>query len=224
MISMFEFESRGFELFANACGEDELKRLETSLSSVSKCKPGIRLRGLEKLPLELEADGCVGAIAAHRLGRKARPVRAILFDKSATTNWSLGWHQDRTIAVKRRIDVEGFGPWTLKAGLQHVAPPFDLLSRMITIRVHIDPVTQDNSPLLVAVGSHSFGKISEDKIEGIVKASEIFACLAVRGDAWVYSTPILHASEASRSSAGRRVLQVDYSVDELPDGLEWLGV
>lgn len=224
MISMVEFEHRGFALFSNACTEDEINRLEASLSIVSRNKAGVRLSGLDKLSLELEVDGCVGAIAANMLGRKARAVRAILFDKSTTTNWALTWHQDRAIAVKRRIAVDGFGPWTIKAGLQHVAPPFDLLTRMITIRVHLDPVTHDNSPLLVAVGSHSLGKISEDKIAAVVKASETFACLAKRGDVWVYSTSILHASGASRSPTGRRVLQVDYSVDELPDGLEWLGV
>ena len=66
-------------------------------------------------------------------------MRAILFDKTPATNWSLGWHQDRTIAVAKRADVNGFGPWTVKSGLLHVAPPFDILVRMVTLRVHLDP-------------------------------------------------------------------------------------
>jgi len=67
-------------------------------------------------------------------------VRAILFDKNAKTNWSLAWHQDRTICVKQRIEVDGYGPWTTKGRMQHVAPPFDLLARMLTLRVHLDDV------------------------------------------------------------------------------------
>jgi hypothetical protein len=40
----------------------------------------------------------------------------------------------------------------------------------------------------------------------------------------VYATPILHASEAVSVTCRRRVLQIDYSADELTGGLEWLGV
>jgi hypothetical protein len=35
---------------------------------------------------------------------------------------------------------------------------------------------------------------------------------------------ILHASEAARRPARRRVLQVDYAARDLPGALEWLGV
>ena len=49
-------------------------------------------------------------------------------------------------------------------------------------------------------------------------------CVAEAGDVWLYATPILHASEASHRPGHRRVLQVDYAAEELPGGLEWLGV
>jgi hypothetical protein len=52
-------------------------------------------------------------IARRHLGPAARPVSAKLFDKSASRNWALGWHQDRTIAVRARIDTPGYGPWTV---------------------------------------------------------------------------------------------------------------
>lgn len=58
-------------------------------------------------------------------------MRAVLFDKTAITNWALAWHQDRTICVRERVAVEGFGPWTIKRGMHHVAPPFNLLAAMI---------------------------------------------------------------------------------------------
>jgi hypothetical protein len=96
----------------------------------------------------------IGAVARRHLGAGARPVRAILFDKNAEVNWGLAWHQDRTIAVRRRVEVPGFGPWTVKAGMVHVAPPFSLLARMITVRIHLDPVDAANAPLLIAPGSH----------------------------------------------------------------------
>jgi ectoine hydroxylase-related dioxygenase (phytanoyl-CoA dioxygenase family) len=151
-------------------------------------------------------------------------VRAILFDKTAETNWSLAWHQDRTICVRERIEVEGFGPWSIKAGLYHVAPPFDLLARMVTLRVHLDDVPATNAPLLIAPGSHALGKLPVGDVNAVAVRCGTVACLATAGDVWTYSTPILHASEAASLPARRRVLQVDFSTDELPGGLEWLGV
>ena len=183
---------------------------------------GARLQGDAELARLLDGDGAIGRIAAARKGGKARPVRAILFDKSPRTNWGLGWHQDRTIAVRARREVPGFGPWTVKRGMPHVAPPIDLLERLLTVRIHLDDVPADNAPLLVAPGSHRLGRIAEDEIAGVVAECGISECLAAAGDVWLYATPILHASEASRKPGQRRVLQVDYAAEALPGGLEWL--
>jgi ectoine hydroxylase-related dioxygenase (phytanoyl-CoA dioxygenase family) len=108
--------------------------------------------------------------------------------------------------------------------MQHVAPPFDLLARMVTLRVHLDDTPADNSPLLIAPGSHSVGRVQIGDYAEIVRRFGTYACLAHAGDVWLYSTPILHASEAARVLGHRRVLQIDYSADELSGGLEWLGV
>ena len=81
-----------------------------------------------------------------------------------------------------------------------------------------------NAPLLIALGSHRLGRIAEGDVEAHVRSSTIHACLAQRGDIWLYATPILHASEASAAPTRRRVLQIDYSADTLPTPLEWLGV
>ena len=115
-------------------------------------------------------------------------------------------------------------PWTIKNGLLHVAPPFQILARMITLRAHLDAVPSSNAPLLVAPGSHRLGRIPESEVPDVVKRCGVVACLADAGDVWVYSTPILHASEAAREPAHRRVLQVDFTADDLPGGSQWLGV
>lgn len=154
-----------------------------------------------------------------------RPVRAILFDKTPGANWSLGWHQDRTIAVRQKLVLPGFEKWTRKAGVDHVEPPIALLERMITLRIHLDPVPPDNAPLLVIPGSHRLGLIEESRIPGIVASGNSTACHAEAGDVWAYATPILHASARTKGqSRHRRVLQIDYSADRLPRALEWLGV
>ncbi len=95
---------------------------------------------------------------------------------------------------------------------------------MTTLRVHLDEVTSVNAPLLIAPGSHLLGAIGEADVQGVVEACGVTPCLADAGDIWIYSTPILHASERASSPLHRRVLQVDYAIDPLPGGLQWLGV
>lgn len=199
-------------------------RLTTILAPFAADAPGIRLHGVPGLSDLLDATGPIGAIAAGYARGPMMPVRALLFDKTRRTNWSLGWHQDRTIAVRSRIDSPGFGPWTVKAGIQHVEPPFDIIGRMITLRVHLDPVPDDNAPLLVAPSSHRLGRIAESDIAATIERCGAMTCLADSGDVWVYATAILHASAAAEMPARRRVLQVDYSADELPAGLDWAGI
>ena len=196
-----------------------LLALEGVLAGLPADRAGIRLHGVTGLAKILSA---IQSRAAQLAGRQ--PVRAILFDKSEAANWALGWHQDRTIAVKARADVPGYGPWSVKAGLQHVEPPFELIERMRTIRIHLDPVDETNAPLLVAPRSHRLGRITEPEIEATAARCGMATCLAERGDIWLYATSILHASAAATAPTHRRVLQVDYSADTLPAPLDWLGL
>jgi len=85
----------------------------SALAPLPEDAAGTRVYGLAALRPFPGADGPI--VAAAILGPGCRAVRADLFDKTAATNWSLAWRQDRVIAVERRVDVEGFGPWTLRA-------------------------------------------------------------------------------------------------------------
>lgn len=196
-----------------------LSALEEALANQPADRAGIRLHGVPGLGAILDT---LPSRAAQLAGRK--PVRAILFDKSADTNWALGWHQDRTIAVTEPIETPGFGPWSVKAGIQHVEPPFAIIEAMRTIRIHLDSVDADNAPLLIAPGSHRLGKLPESEIEAAVARCGTATCLAERGDIWLYATPIVHASAAASQPRRRRVLQVDYAAEALPGGLDWLGI
>jgi ectoine hydroxylase-related dioxygenase (phytanoyl-CoA dioxygenase family) len=217
------FETDGAELYKEAL-KPCMAEMETALSGLALDKAGIRIHSINALEPLLAGDGCIGAVAKRVLGPKAMPVRATLFNKTRETNWSLAWHQDRTICVKQRLEAPGFGPWTIKCGMHHVAPPFSLLSRMVTLRAHLDDVPPGNAPLLVAPGSHTFGRIPVDAVNRVVRRCGVAACLADAGDLWLYATPILHASDAAIVTAKRRVLQIDFAAETLPYGLEWLGV
>jgi hypothetical protein len=182
--------------------------------------PGRRLRAAGFAMLIAPATDAARSL----IGKAARPVRAVLFDKTSKTNWALGWHQDRTIVVRERREVAGFGPWSRKQGLLHVAPPLEILQGMATLRIHLDPAGEGNAPLKVAIGSHRLGLVRARDAAARAAEHRLLICLAQAGDVWAYSTPILHASDRARTPSRRRVLQVDYAALDLPSGLEWAGI
>lgn len=201
-----------------------LPMLEELLADLPNDRAGIRIYDRPKLAEILSPDSRFGQMLRPYVVTQHQPVRAIMFDKSAVKNWALGWHQDRTIAVKERRDITGFGPWSVKDGVQHVEPPFDIMERMVTIRIHLDDVPTDNAPLLIALGSHRAGKLRAKEVDLVATRASITECLASVGDVWFYSTPIVHASAASVLKKRRRVLQIDYAPFGLPGDLEWLGL
>lgn len=215
--------NHGAQHFARAA-TDVVGDIGAAVSALPAKPAGTRLFGLELLAPILDETGPLTAIAQSLIGPRARAVRALLFDKISSSNWSLGWHQDRVIAVRERLEVAGFTNWTVKSDVDHVSPPWDLLSQMLTIRVHLNRVTSDNAPLLVAPGSHRMGLIPVSSIDDTVRNCGIAMCLAEAGDVWAYSTPILHASAATTTDQPRRVLQLDYAAFDLPGGLRWKGV
>lgn len=222
--NILRYDRDGAQLHAAVLDHAADKIIKDALAHLPSDKAGLRLKGISALNNYLSDDGVMCRIARSVLGNQAKPVRAVLFDKTPAMNWNLGWHQDRTVVVQRRVETPGYDNWSIKSGLPHVEPPFDLLASMVTIRIHLDEVTASNAPLLVAPGSHRLGRVVEADIPGVVEKCGKFVCLAAVGDVWLYATPILHASHVAQMPTHRRVLQVDYTAQSLPLGLDWLGI
>ena len=217
------FERDGALHAGRRLDDDALETLRALADARIGSRPGARLAGEPVLDRLLAVSGLIGAVAAALTSTAARPARAVMFDKTPDANWSVAWHQDRTLPVRARIEVDGFGPWSTKDGLLHVAPPFEVLARMVTLRVHLDAVDAQNAPLRIALGSHRLGRVAASDADRRAEAMPQSLCLAEAGDIWTYRTPILHASARSARAGRRRVLQVDYADFDLPGGLEWSG-
>jgi hypothetical protein len=83
------FGSDGAQRFAAALDQAGLQSIEAAMTKLPAERAGLRLQNLPALDALLAASGAVGRIAASVLGERCRPVRAVLFDKTAATNWSL---------------------------------------------------------------------------------------------------------------------------------------
>jgi ectoine hydroxylase-related dioxygenase (phytanoyl-CoA dioxygenase family) len=179
-------------------------------------------RNLLSVPIvrELATSKPVREIVETILGPQCFAVRGIFFNKTQESNWKVVWHQDLTIAVRERREVDGFGPWSKKAGITHVQPPAETMSRMLAIRLHLDGSGPDNGPLRVIAGSHSEGRLSAKQVENRQK-SNCVTCIVPRGGALLMRPLLLHASSACTVPKPRRVIHFEFAAEDLPEGLQW---
>jgi ectoine hydroxylase-related dioxygenase (phytanoyl-CoA dioxygenase family) len=155
------------------------------------------------------------------LGPGARVVRGVYFDKHRDANWKVAWHQDLTIAVRERGEADGYGPWSLKAGINHVQPPAEVLEGILALRIHFDDTDATNGALRVLPGSHKYGRLSAPDIQTRKSKSQVATCTVPAGGVMLMRPLLLHASSAATHPRRRRVLHFEYSALALPGGMAW---
>jgi ectoine hydroxylase-related dioxygenase (phytanoyl-CoA dioxygenase family) len=171
---------------------------------------------------KLAEGSLVESLVEPHLGSGAFLVRSLFFDKTPDANWKVAWHQDLTIAVREKIEVSGFTPWSLKEGVQHVQPPASILERMLTVRLHLDDCDAANGPLQVIPGSHKSGRLTARQISKWRRQSPPIICTVPRGGAVVMRPLLVHASSPAVEPKHRRVVHLEFAAESLPGGLSWL--
>jgi ectoine hydroxylase-related dioxygenase (phytanoyl-CoA dioxygenase family) len=131
------------------------------------------------------------------------------------------WHQDLAIAVAEQIETEGFGAWSVKEGIIHVQPPPQILTTMVTLRLHLDDCNVDNGALRVLPGLHLGGGLSTQAIADFAGKNSPVVCEMAKGSALLMRPLLLHASSPAKNPSHRRVLHVEYAAAQLPNGLKW---
>ena len=205
---MAEFQSQGFELIRAVFTESELESMRSEADRVAKEAGSICVRHLREKSERFDLLACSERLK-ELLPTGLAPVRSILFDKTPKENWPVPWHQDLTITVRERIDIDGYGPWSTKDGAVHVQPPETLLKEMATLRIHLDDTDESNGALRVIPKSHK-RKIGSGEISSHVDTSEV-VCECKAGDVLLMSPLILHASRRSQTPSHRRILHFEYA-------------
>lgn len=154
-------------------------------------------------------------------GQGAFMVRATLFDKTPGANWGVFWHQDLSIAVEEKHDVEGFIAWTRKAGVACVQPPVELMQQVLAVRLHLDDCTADNGPLKVLPGTHRLARMSTAEAERQQQQVSEVVCEVSAGGALLMRPLLLHASSPMEVVSSRRVIHFEFANFELPSPLSW---
>jgi ectoine hydroxylase-related dioxygenase (phytanoyl-CoA dioxygenase family) len=170
---------------------------------------------------ELASDARLMELAQEILGKSAIPFRATLFDKSPTSNWLVVWHQDTALPLRERREISGWGPWSIKDGVNYAHAPASALEQVLALRLHLDDSRAENGPLRVLPRTHTLGVLSDETLHDLSAQVEAIDCLVPQGGILAMRPLVVHASSKSQSHAPRRVLHFEYAASEsMAEGLD----
>ena len=215
-------DDSGYAIVERVFDRQELEGVSDAIdaSAVPRSKAGSR--NVLRVP-------AVSALATHRdlmqlartfLGPAAIPFRATLFDKSATSNWLVAWHQDTALPIRRRVDDPSWGAWTTKAGVLHAIAPASALATVVALRVHLDDSSWTNGPLRVLPDTHKLGVLRRDEIARLAKSVPGVECVCPIGGVVAMRPLVVHASSKSRDGTRRRVVHIEFTASIHFAGIE----
>lgn len=156
---------------------------------------------------------------AEMLGPDAGLVRGLFFDKPPSQSWALPWHKDMMISIRATDRVpDGYSEPRLRSGVWCTEPPPSVLQGMLTLRIHLDPMTEDNGPLEVLTGSH----LTEKQLDTANFSAQ--KVLTGAGDVLAMRPLLIHCSGRSKEgmTQHRRVVHLEFAGQpRLADGIEW---
>lgn len=219
---MTDLDGFGFVLADVQLSEDQRNYIATSLPSNADQRGGSRSLLSHPTVLRLIQHRQVAQLLRSLTGRDLVAVAACLLDSTRTPEISAQWHQDRLVAVRERLDVEGYGPWTTRVGISHVEPPASVLDQMVLVQVHLDDVAADNHALRILPGTHRAGKLTIESVQHFLETQTPVAPLIPRGALVVMRPLLLHATSAwSTTSQHYRVLELTFAPSEAITPLQW---
>jgi len=208
-----EIETQGFAIIPDVVPDESVSVLLELLSSthLRRSRAGIRHALQHPAVMDIAQNPRLLDIARGTLGSGAIPFRATLFDKSLSSNWLVVWHQDTALPLRRRIEAEGWGPWSVKHGIIYAHAPATALNHVLALRVHLDDSTVENGPLRVLPATHKLGVLSDDAIHDLAEKLKPVDCVIGKRGILAMRPLIAHASSKSVSEKARRVLHIEYA-------------
>jgi ectoine hydroxylase-related dioxygenase (phytanoyl-CoA dioxygenase family) len=203
----------GYGLIPDVFGKDEILDLLDDLrnENLPKTRAGVRHAMRSAKVQRIALDSRMLDIARDILGSGAIAFRATLFEKLPDSNWLVAWHQDTALPLRDRREVTGWGPWSVKDGVDYAHAPAQALEKVLALRLHLDDSTPDNGPLRVLPGTQRQGLLTDDEIRGVAERAKSIDCLMRLGGIVAMRPLVIHASSKSRTDSPRRVLHIEYA-------------
>jgi len=221
--------NQGFTIVENVFTDKEVDDLLLTISQADTSKPTFRKTNdlfairqfLKEVPASINKVFIknFNNLISELFGDEYFVVKSIYFDKPENSNWFVSYHQDLTISVDKKLDLDGFGPWTAKQNQFAVQPPLDILKDNFTVRIHLDNTDEANGALKVIPASHLKGIYRPETIDWTVENQ--MSCSVKKGGVMFMRPLLLHSSSRTTNNKKRRVLHIEFSRSSLPDNLNW---
>lgn len=152
-------------------------------------------------------------------GNNCFVIKSIYFDKPEKSNWFVSYHQDLTISVNEKAEIDNFTNWTKKHNQYAVQPDTEILESIFTIRIHLDDTTSENGALKVLDKSHLKSVFRIDHLN-LNEEKEVF-CEVQSGSIMLMKPLLFHGSNKTTNDKNRRVIHIEFSNKKLPEGINW---
>lgn len=221
-----DLDTNGNTIIPGLLSDSEIEKLEQIINGANIDDPSVRrtqdLFAIRRFFEVVPAAGEIILNASKNLvqelfGKNYFVVKSIYFDKPGGSNWFVAYHQDLTISVNEKADIEGYNSWTIKDNRFSVHPPVEILEKIYTIRIHLDSTDENNGALRIIPGSHKNGIVRGQAVE---KRGEV-VCKVERGGAMIMRPLLFHASSRSINSQKRRIIHIELCNIPLPAPLTW---
>ena len=219
----YDIEINGFAIIDNIYSESEIEQILLCIESADKSKETFRkstelfairqfLNEIPEIRSLIFNDNLKKKIE-DLFGKDYFVVKSIYFDKPENS------HQDLTISVDKKVELTGFGPWTVKHNQFAVQAPLEILENICTVRIHLDDTDENNGALKVILGSHSKEIYRPETIDWNIEKETI--CNVNKGGIMIMKPLILHSSGRTSNGKKRRVIHIEFSNKDLPVELQW---
>jgi ectoine hydroxylase-related dioxygenase (phytanoyl-CoA dioxygenase family) len=216
-------EQHGFAVLPNVIAATVIDALLEDLVQITHRRRRAGARHVLENPevTTLANDPRMLGIAREVLGETAFAFRATFFDKSPNSNWLIPWHQDTALPLRDKRETPGWGPWSVKDGVNYAHAPAAALNQVLALRLHLDDSTSENGPLRVLPGTHSMGVLNDDEVSRLAAERGEVECVVLKGGVLAMRPLIVHVSSKLQSQQPRRVLHIEYAASGACDpGLE----
>ena len=225
-----ELEENGFSVLTDMYSENEISQVSACIEnakqegdSFMKTKDLFAIRQLMKNVPELSNllfNKKMTELISDLSESEYFLTKAIYFDKPSESNWFVAYHQDLSISVDKKMELENYVNWTFKKEQYGVQPPIEILKDTITIRIHLDKTSKNNGALKVIPKSHLNGITRTDSKDWNIKNE--FVCEVEKGGAMLMKPLTLHASNRTTNGKKRRVIHLEFNKHNLTEPMEWL--
>lgn len=201
---------------------DTVNKVDTSKDTVRKSSDLFAIRQfLKEVPetRDLIFNEKLKKIIKELFGKNYFAIKSIYFDKPASSNWYVPYHQDLTISVDKKIELENFDFWTTKQNQFAVQPPLEILENIYTVRIHLDDTDQNNGALKVIEKSHLRKIYRAESIDWTNEKET--TCNVNKGGIMIMKPLLLHSSSRTTNNKKRRVIHIEFSDCSLPHELNW---